>query len=92
MSTDELPVLAVDAKVRRTKARRPWSVCTGPASAFIATIAESGWTIVDAIGGCNDIDEEAGFVKGPPIVINQRVGEAVEMEQGRSSATERQPW
>ena len=77
LSTDELLLLAVGAKVKLTKATRPWSVCTGPASAFIATFAKSVWTIADALGGCNDICEKTDFVKGPPFVIKKMCDELV---------------
>ena len=77
LQSNELLVLAADAKVRLTKAKSPWSVCAGPAAAFIATAARIGWTITDAFGGTDDRGKSVDFVKDPPIVIKRRCEDSV---------------
>ena len=72
MESRDLLILAAHAKVRLTRAKRHWDVCTGPAAAFVATAVRIGWTITDAFGGFDDCGSIVNVVKDPPIVIKRK--------------------
>lgn len=65
------------AKRRLRKAVRQWSVCCGPAVAFVATCGRLLWQVVDETTIVTDLGRTLDLELDPPKVVEAEVDEAV---------------
>ena len=66
-------------RARKTlvKARRPWAVVKGLATAVTAMAARIGWTIVDVAAAFADMGREVQFLRDSPAMVVRLVRESV---------------
>ena len=65
------------ARVTLVKAKRPWAVVKGPATAVIATAARIGWAFIDAVTAYTDRGREVQLLKDSPAMVVRLVRESV---------------
>ena len=64
-------------KKKLRKAARQWSVCCGPAAAFVATCNRLLWKVVDESTVVTDLGRTISFELDPPKAVKMEVDEAV---------------
>ena len=65
------------AKRKLRRAARQWSVCCGPAAAFVATCNRLLWKVVDESTVITDLGRTISFELDPPKEVEREVDEAV---------------
>ena len=65
------------AKRRLSRTAKQWSVCYGPAAAFVATCGRLLWQVVDESTVVTDLGRRIDFELDPPKVVEAEVDEAV---------------
>ena len=65
------------ARRRLSRATKKWSVCYGPAAAFVATCGRLLWQVVDETTVVTDLGRTIDFELDPPKVVEIEVDEAV---------------
>jgi hypothetical protein len=65
------------AKRKLRRAARQWSVCCGPAAAFVATCSRLMWQVVDETTVITDLGRTIDFVLDPSKAVEIEVDEAV---------------
>ena len=77
LPTISLRRLTRSAKRRLKRTAKKWSVCYGPAAAFVATCGRLLWQVVDETTVITDLGRTIDFELGPPRVVEIEVDEAV---------------
>ena len=77
-----LPMDALERMIESAKGRvlstvRPWSVCYGPAAAFVATCGRLKWRVINAFKVVTDLGREIDMILDPPKAVVLEVDEAV---------------
>ena len=72
-----LRAMMAAARLRLTRARNPWAVVRGPATALMATLGRLGWLVHDAFSATTDAGELIEFGLDSPAAVSIAVRRSV---------------
>ena len=87
MPTKSLNRMLDDAKVRVEGAKNKWAVAYGPAAAVVLTCRRIKWEMLDATKVRTDEGEVLDLTRDPPIVVINKVCQAVQRWRWRKIET-----
>ena len=79
-----LKVLAANSLLKLAEAKSVWALVVGPGSAFVATCARIGWTIIDGLTIRTDSGFHLDLTLDPPAAVHKQVVMAVERWRWRN--------